>query len=80
LSSKIKSADLTAILVKVPEIELVYPFAEGTDLGNGWVEITAPLSDFVGTEPGNTQFGIHGGYGNGGTFFITDVKLTIDEE
>jgi len=77
---KIKSADLTAILVKVPEIELVYPFAEGTDLGNGWVEITAPLSDFVGTEPGNTQFGIHGGYGNGGTFFITDVKLTIDEE
>ena len=77
---KIKSTDLTAILVKVPEVELTYPFAGGTDLGNGWVEITAPLSDFVGTEPGNTQFGIHGGYGNGGTFFITDVMLTVEAE
>ena len=73
---KIKSDDLTAILVKVPEVELTYNFADGTDLGNGWYEITAPLSNYVGTVQGTTQFGIHGGYGNGGTFHITDVKLT----
>ena len=57
----------------------VYPFSEGTDLGNGWYEITAYLSDFVGTEPGNTQFGILGGYSLGGIFYITDVKLTVGE-
>jgi hypothetical protein len=74
---KVKSDDLDAILVKVPEVELTYSFADGTDLGNGWFEITAPLSDFVGTDQGTTQFGIHGGYSNGGTFLITDVKLTV---
>lgn len=75
---KIKSDDLSAINVKVPEVELVYTFAGGTDLGNGWYEITAPLSDFVGAVPGSTQFGVLGGYGNGGTFFITDVMLTVE--
>ena len=53
--------------------------AETEDLGNGWYEITAPLSDFVGTAPRNTQFGILGGYGLGGTFYITDVKLTVED-
>jgi hypothetical protein len=77
---KLKSDDLTAINVKVPDIELIYSFAGGTDLGNGWVEITAPLSEFVGTIPGSTQFGVLGGYGNGGTFYITDVKLTVEQE
>ncbi len=56
-----------------------YSFADGIDLGNGWFEITAPMSDFVGTVPGSTQFGVLGGYGNGGTFYITDVKLTVEE-
>lgn len=76
---KIKSEQLSAINVKVPEVELIYPFAEGTDLGNGWFEITAPLSAFAGAVPGTTQFGVLGGYSNGGTFYITDVKLTVEE-
>jgi hypothetical protein len=76
---KMRSADLTAINVKVPEVELTYPFSEGEDLGNGWFEITAPLADFVGAVSGSTQFGILSGYGNGGTFFITDVKLTAEQ-
>lgn len=76
---KIKSDDLTAINVKVPEVELIYDFVDGTELGNGWFEITAPLSDFVGTVPGTTQFGILSGYGFGETFFITDVKLTVEQ-
>jgi hypothetical protein len=76
---KMKSDDLSAINVKVPEVELTYDFADGVDLGNGWYEITAPLSDFVGAAAGSTQFGILGGYGLGGTFFITDVKLTVEQ-
>ncbi len=77
---KIKSDDLSAIYVKVPEVEIPFPFAEATDLGDGWYEVTAPFAMFTGTVDGTTQIGIHGGYSNGGTFFITDVKLTIDEE
>jgi hypothetical protein len=76
---KVKSDDLTAILVKVPEVEITYNLADGTDLGNGWHEITAPLSDFVGTVQGTTQIGIHGGWSNGGTFYVTDVKLTASK-
>jgi hypothetical protein len=76
---KIKSDELSSINVKIPEVELTYPFSGGTDLGNGWVEITAPLSEFVGTVQGADQFGVLGGYGLGGTFFITDVKLTVPE-
>ncbi len=76
---KIKSDDLTAINVKIPEVELTYAFADGTALGNGWFEIRAPMSEFVGTVAGSTQFGVLGGYGNGGTFYITDVKLTVAE-
>ena len=76
---KIKSDELAAINVKVPEVEPTYSFADGTDLGNGWFEITAPMSDFVGSVTGSSQFGVLGGYGNGGTFMITDVKLTVEE-
>jgi hypothetical protein len=76
---KIKSDDLSAIYVKVPEIEFAFPFADGTDLGNGWFEITAPFDMFTGSVPGTDQIGIHGGWDVGGTFFITDVALTADE-
>ena len=65
--------------VKIPEIELTYAFADATDLGNGWFEISVPFSDFVGTEPNPTTFGILSGYGLGEIFYITDVKLTVDQ-
>ena len=77
LAFKIKSDELTTINVKIPEIELTYAFADGTDLGNGWFEITVPFSDFVGTVPAPDTFGILSGYGLGETFYITDVKLTV---
>ena len=79
IAFKIRSADLSTINVKIPEIELTYAFADATDLGNGWFEISVPFSDFVGTEPNPTTFGILSGYGLGETFYITDVKLTVDE-
>ncbi len=77
ITFKIKSADLSAIYLKIPEVEIAYNFADGVDLGNGWYEITVPFSDYFGTVEGTTQFGIHGGWGNGGTFYITDVRLNL---
>ncbi len=77
ITFKIKSDDLTAIILKVPEVELEYTFEDGLDLGNGWIEITVPLSDYDSTDPNATAFGIHSGWGNGGTFYITDVFLTL---
>lgn len=76
ITFKIKSADLSTVTVKIPEIEKSYPISSGTDLGNGWYELTIPFSDFAGTVVGTTEIGIHCGWGNVGTFYITDVVLT----
>ena len=43
----------------------------------GWTQVTVPLSVFNGAAS-DTEFGIHGGYGNGGTFLISDIGFTGD--
>jgi|TARA_B110000503_G_C7153073_1_gene416038 hypothetical protein len=43
----------------------------------GWTQVIVPLSVFNGA-PSDTEFGIHGGYGNGGTFLISDIGFTGD--
>lgn len=72
---KVKSDNLNSIYVKVPEVEKDYAINGGTNLGNGWHQVTVPFSDYSGTVAGATQIGIHGGYSRGGTFYITDVRL-----
>jgi hypothetical protein len=79
IAFKIRSDELNAINVKIPEIELTYAFADATDLENGWFEFSIPFSDFVGTDPDPNTFGILSGYGLGATFYITDVKLTVED-
>ena len=43
----------------------------------GWSQVTIPMSLFSGGAS-DTEVGIHGGYGNGGTFLITDIGFTGD--
>lgn len=81
---KIKSADLSAIIVAIPwtngtanNQEISYPFSGATDLGNEWFEVVVPFSDYAIGSAGATEFGITGGYGNGGTFYITDIVLNL---
>jgi len=78
ISFKIKSADLSTITVKIPEKEKSFALSSGTDLGSGWHQFTIPFSDsaFSGTTAGATEIGIHCGWGNAGTFYITDIIMT----
>jgi len=41
----------------------------------GWTQVTVPLSVFNGAAS-DTEFGIMGGWGNGGTFLISDIGFT----
>jgi beta-glucosidase len=77
ITFKVKSDDLSAVYVKVPEVEISYNFADGIDLGNGWYEMSIPLSDFAGAIADTTEFAIHSGWSNGGTFYVTDVVLPL---
>jgi len=79
ISFKIKSADLSKVTVKIPNlvgnggVEKEYDIATGM-LVDGWYELKIKLSDHKGTENvGATQIGIHGGWDKPGTFYITDV-------
>lgn len=76
ITFKIKSDDLTTVTAKIPQIEKSYAISSGTDLGNGWHELTIPFSAFEGADVGATEIGIHCGWGNVGTFYLTDVVLT----
>ncbi len=76
ISFKIKSESSAIINVKVPEVEKSFTISNGTDLGNGWYQLTIPFSDYSGTEAGATQIGIFTPYNNAVTFYITDVVLT----
>jgi len=51
-----------------------YATAIGT---TGWYEVTIPLSDFPDRSV-YTEFAIHGGLGNGGTFYLTDIYFTLE--
>jgi len=43
---------------------------------NNWYEVTIPLSKFNNHGSGSyEQFGIHSGYGNADTFYITDISF-----
>ena len=67
--------ELTSIYLEVLSKELIYEFDDGKDLGNGWYEITVPLSDFELETPTIKTFSIHSGLNKSGIFYITDVQL-----
>lgn len=78
---KIKSTNLSSIYVKIPSTDpnyagANYKISSGKSLGNGWYELTVPFSAITGAASGQKELGIHGGWSNGGSFYITDVFLT----
>ena len=62
-----------------PQFESFYDLSTyATAIGTtGWYEVTIPLSDFPDRSI-YTEFAIHGGLGNGGTFYLTDVYFTLE--
>lgn len=74
VSFKIKTADYTSVVVKVPPTEVRYNLSAGTALADGWVQMTVPMSDFASgatsaTELGFFEFGA-------GNILLTDVCLS----
>jgi len=64
------------------ELELQFNLTDptiATDIADkaGWKEVTIPLSNFPHRDT-YTEFGIHTGFGNGGSFLITDIAFTGD--
>lgn len=63
-----------------PEQEVSFDLATyATDIPGttGWKQVTIPLSGYANL-PAYTEFGIHSGWGNGGTFLLTDVGFSGD--
>ncbi|WP_445957033.1 immunoglobulin-like domain-containing protein [Yeosuana sp.] len=76
LEFKIKTTDFTTIKVKVPEVEVEFPIADGTALTGGWIQMSIPLSNFSGVVDAANQFAIL--QQAAGTMYITDVMLSGD--
>lgn len=82
---KVKNLPTGNVLVKFasgggPEQEVSFDLATyATDIPGttGWKQVTIPLSGYAGLTA-YTEFGIHSGWGNGGTFLLTDVGFTGD--
>lgn len=74
LEFKIKTTDYTTIKVKVPEVEVTFPLADGTALENGWVQMSIPLSNFSSVVAAVNEFAILE-FG-AGSMLITDVMLS----
>lgn len=84
LNFKVKSANLNSIFVKFPnpdepteaslEIEQSFDIKSGKYLGGGWYQMQIPLKDFKFLSE-DTEFGIHGGWSNGGNFYLSEVTF-----
>ncbi|GLS91245.1 hypothetical protein GCM10007916_23140 [Psychromonas marina] len=75
---KVKTTDFTEIKVKVPEVEMGYALSTGTDLGNGWVQLSIPMSDFGDAAPAAAeQFAIFG-IGGTGTILLSEISFSND--
>lgn len=64
-----------------PQLELEFDLATyAVDIPGttGWKEVTIPLAMFP-DRASYTEFAIHGGFGNDGTFLFTDIAFTGDE-
>jgi hypothetical protein len=72
---KVKTTDFTELKVKVPEVEKGYALSTGIDLGNGWVQMSIPMSDFAQAPVTAEQFAIFGPGGTG-TILLTDISFS----
>ncbi|WP_415226610.1 hypothetical protein [Psychromonas sp.] len=72
---KVKTTDFTEIKVKVPEEERGFALSTGTDLGDGWVQMSIPMSEFGDAAPAAAvQFAIFGAGGTG-TILLSDISF-----
>ncbi len=81
ITFKIKSNNLSSVFVKIPSSDPNYAgqnyvISSGRALSNGWYELTVPFSSIKQALPNQKEIGIHSGWGNGGSFYITDVFLS----
>lgn len=81
---KIKGLPTTNVTVKFEgngaALEKVFSlddYATPVEGKEGWSQVTIPLSEFPDTDK-YTLFIIHGGFGNGGEYLLTDVAFTGD--
>jgi hypothetical protein len=64
-----------------PQLEMPFDlgvYAEDIEGTTGWKQVTIPLSSFPDLDA-YTEFAIHAGFGNEGTFLVTDIAFTGDE-
>ena len=82
LNFKIKSLPTGSVFVKFasgggPELEVEFSlatFATAIPGTTGWFQVSLPMSSFPNPDD-YTEFGIHGGWSNGGTFLLTDIMF-----
>lgn len=78
LEFKIKTDSYSEIQVKLPDVEKIYQLSSGTDLGNGWIQMSIPLADFASVLDIATEFAIFNNtqYSAGTIMYLTDICLT----
>lgn len=73
---KIKSTSYTSISIKIPGTQKDgYLLTDGTDLGDGWIQMSIPVSDFDTAPLTATELAILNNTG-AGSFYLTDVCMS----
>lgn len=83
---KVKGLPTSDVVIKFstnasdPQQEVAFDTSVyGEDIGDGWSQITIPLSSNFPDLTSYTHIIIHGGFGKGGTIYLTDIGFTGDE-